>query len=767
MLKSIGGLMMTEFYAVGKRIPRIDANKKVTGQAKYGVDVELPGMLIGKILRSPYPHCRVTRIDASKARRIAGVRAVITASDAPRVKYSHGHSEPDELLLAADKVRYAGESIAAVAAIDEDTAEEALDCIDVEYEVLPAVFHPEEAIKPNAPQIHQGVERNIAMQVEFQRGNIEKGFEESYCIVHERFTTPFQNHCCLENPGCVANFDASGKLTIWTSTAGPFLPLGPLAEVLCMNRGDIRIIHAYVGGAFGNSKDGVPLRAVAALLSRKSGKPVKIVNTREEVFFDCTMRVRGIIQIKMGASRDGLLLAKETRILADNGAYTGISGLILDTMARRIDNAYSKLSNISTRASLVYTNNPPTGAFRGFGNPQAIFAFESTLDILAEKLGMDPMEIRLKNVTKKGDVTAHGWVVKSCGLSECIHRIAEKAGWKDRNKKAPGKGMGMGCVIHICGRRTTDGFAGASALAKPYEDGKLLIISGEVDVGQGSDTVLAQIAAEEMGIEVEDINVMPLDTNISPFSWGSHNDRVTITGGNAVRLAVMDVKRQLLETAAEMLEANMDDLIIRNKSIYVKGSPEKKLAISEAIRVAQYRRNGSPIIGRGSFDPDTQKDDPVTKMGNIGTAYSFGSHAVELEVDVETGKVKVLSIVAAHDLGRAVNPMAAEGQIEGAIAQGMGFCILENHLRQDGIMLNPNILDYKIPTSLDLPAVKTVLIETVDPVGPFGAKGVAEPALSPVAPAIANAIKNAIGIRIRDLPITPERIIQALEAAQE
>ncbi len=769
---------MAKLKFVGKSFPRLDAQDKVTGQAVYSTDVRLPGILYGRILRSPYPHARIVHIDTARAEKLVGVKAVVTAQDTPKLKF--GPLIEDWYPLAVDKVRFVGDELAAVAATDEELAREALELIEVEYEPLPPVFDVEEALKPDAPLIHEElaasgpslemeqqvatkgkseqVRGNVCAWLQIERGDLKKGFEEAAFIFHDKFMSPSVHQCYLEPMACVASVDMSGKVTLWTASINQFGLRSALARILAMNESKLRIIQTCVGGSFGGKQLPQTVYSAAVLLAKKSGRPVRLENSREEEFTASLPRLPMMIEIKLGAKADGILSAKQVKITADAGAYAALSPRIMTTAARRVDNLY-RLSNIQTEAMLVYTNKTPFGAFRGFGNPQMTFALESAMDMLAKGLNLDPMELRLRNATRSGDVTAHGWLINSCGLSECINRSARLSAFRKRRQP----GFGMACLIHVSDRRQTAGFGGSTAWVKINEDGNVFIISSEAELGQGIQNVLAQIVAEELGVPPQGMQVSVPDTDFTPYCLGPFGDRVTLSAGNAARLAAQDAKRQLVELAAARLEANANDLELAEGRLFVRGVPGRGITIADAAREAIYRRGGSAILGKGVFEPETVAPDPKTFYGNLSSAYVFGAQAVEVEVERDTGRVRLLNFYAAHDLGKTVNPMAAVGQIEGALAQGIGFALSEQLAWKQGGTFNPNFLDYRIPTALDMPGIKTVLVESNAPTGPYGAKGVAEPGLVPVAPAIANAIYWATGVRIKSLPITPDKVLQALE----
>jgi 4-hydroxybenzoyl-CoA reductase alpha subunit len=752
---------MDEFSVIGKRLPRVDGYDKVTGMASYVADIKLPNMLHGKVLRSPIPHGRILHVDAEKARRLTGVKAVVTGDDTPKIKW--GAFIDDMHVLAFDKVRFVGDEVAAVAAVDEATAEEAIDLIKVDYEELPAVFDVFEAMEPGAPLIHE--KSNIALHQKFVKGDFEGAQKEAAYVFEEKFTTPIVWHAYLETMGALASYSLSGKLTIWLSTQTLFMARQRIARALGMRIADVRLIQPNVGGGFGGKSCDEPTAMICGLLAKKTGRPVRLINSREEEFQASRPRVATNIFLKMGFRKDGTIAFKDAKVVNDNGAYSGKAPATTGVTLTRVDTLY-RFKNIRGEAFLVYTNKVPTGAYRGFGNPPMHFAVEQMMDMAAEAIGLDPTEIRLRNATQVGDVSIHRWRVNSCALSDSIKKAAEMINWKEeRANKKPFQGLGMGCFIHVSGKRHFGNYDGSSAVVKVNEDGKLTIFSGEGEIGQGAFTVLSQIAAEELGVPLRDVEMNVGDTDTSTYCHGAYASRLTYIAGNAVRLAVADAKKQLFKMAGEMLEADPDDLSSKDAKIFVKGNPSKALTISEVARACLYREGGFPVIGRGAWDPPSELQTKETRDGNTSGAYSFGTQACKVEVDPETGKVKVLSFVAAHDSGRIINPMLAEGQIEGALQQGIGYALCEEMAFEDGKVMNPNFADYKILSADDMPEkIKIGFVETcMEPTGPFGAKGLGEPGLVATSPAIANAISNAIGVRIKSLPMTPEKILNAIK----
>jgi CO/xanthine dehydrogenase Mo-binding subunit len=761
---------------VGKRLPRVDGLSKVTGEAIYDSDVRIPGMLHGGILRSPYPHARILRIDTGGAEKLAGVKAVITAEDTPRVPY--GVLVYDEQILATDKVRYIGDEVAAVAAIDEDTVEEALERIRVDYEILPAVFDPEKALEPGAPVIHPESPSNLAAHFHVERGDVESGFRKADAVLEKRFFTPCVSQAILGTTGCLASFDASGRLTLWLSSMDMFAHRKGLARALQMAEGRINLIRKYCGGAFGSKNSMEPIYPICACLAKKAGKPVRLYKNREEEFISGRPRPSSIIDCKAGIRRDGTLTARQTKIVMDAGGYANLAPLLVTTLGNRGDNLY-QIENIKTDGQAVYTNNIPGGAYRGFGSPQSLFVFNSMIDMLAEAIGMDPMEVQLKNTVRPGSISPHGWKIGSCGIRECLEKVAQETRWGERRMhKIQARGRGIACQIHPCDMRYWKGFMESVVYVKILEDGRVLINTGEHDYGQGHETVVAQIVAEVLGVTLGDVRVLEGSTDTSPYSIGPVASRLTISGGMAAKLAAEDAKVQLLKQAAEMMETGTKDLAVQGRRIFLKKSPDRFLTIGEVAHARQHRAGGSEIVGKGVDQRDTDfvygcpppgedQKRPVRTFahyGNPSTAYFFSAQVVEVEVDTETGRVKVLRLVQADDLGKAINPMMAEGQTEGGTTQGLGFSLTEEMLGDaHGRILNANLLDYRTFTAMDVPEMRTIHVESMEPRGPFGAKGLGESSQNCSGGAMANAVYDAVGVRITSLPITPEKILKALK----
>lgn len=752
-------ITMRDFSVVGKRLPRVEGVIKATGEAKYTADLTFPGMLFGKILRSPYAHAKILNIDVSRAKKLSGVRAIITGKDTLGISYGVRQDLPetlDELPLAMDKVRFIGDEVAAVAAVDEDIAEEVLDLIEVEYEELPAVFDPEEAMEPGAPKIHDHADYNISMERFLNYGDVEKAFKESYHIREDTFTTQAVNHAPLETHGAVALVDHSGKITLWASTVGPWVLRYPLAKTLGVPESKVRVIKPHVGGSFGSKAELFPLEFCAALLAKKTGKPVKIVHTREEEFY-CTRRRHPMrFNLKTGVKKDGTVLAVDCYYVIDNGAYNAVGPIVLQISHAMLSGGPYRILNVRNKGLLVYTNNPIGGAMRGLGAVQMRFAMDSQMDMIADDLGMDQVEFRLKNALKPGEITPNQFEITSCGLTECIEKAKESSGWKGAGRTFPPyHGIGIACSTYLTGAPWP--FNASAAFIQLQADGGVSLLSGASDAGQGSDSVLCQIVAEELGVELEDIRITSGDTELTPPDPGTYSSRVTFLAGNAVKRAAADARRQLFEVVAEKLEANVEDLEARHRRIYVKGSPERGMTFAEAVQLSLYLKK-TPLLGRGFYTPPT-----FLGGTNLSPTYSFGANISEVKVDSGTGEIRFLKSTDAHDCGFAINPMAVEGQLEGSIAGGEGQALYEECIMEKGKMLNPSFLEYKIPTALEVPQTKTIIVETIDPEGPFGAKEAGEGVQVSPAPSIANAIFNATGVRIKDLPITPAKMLKGLE----
>ncbi len=753
---------MDNLRVVGKSVPQINAPEKVRGLARYVGDMEFPRMLHAKVLRSPHPHARILSVRTDRALRIPGVAAVVTSDDTPKIPW--GVVKKDQQVLAVGKVRHIGEEVAAVSAASEAAALEAVERIEVDYEVLPPVFDVEEALAPGAPEVHEGT-GNISREIHINHGDVERGFAESAVIHEETYTTAHQFQTYLEPLGALADIDGQGRITLYVPTQSIYFTRRLVAEALNLPSTKIRVIQTHVGGAFGGKLGEDPMGHIAASLAMKTGRPVRLLNNRLDEFQGSRPRMPVNIHLKMGVRRDGTLAAKETRIVGNNGAYSCFSYEVIQVTATRMDNLYRQ-ENLKTDACLVYTNLIPAGAFRGFGNPQMSFAMESHMDVLAEKLGMDPAEFRLRNVVHQGETSIHGWEFGSCGIAECIEKATAAVEWK-KHRAAPKNGtlrtgVGLGCAVHSTSNRQLSNWDGSTAVVKVDDDGKAQVICGEGDLGQGSQTVLAQIAAEGLGLEVEDVRVSSADTENTPLCFGGYGSRLTLMAGNAVQIAADDCREKLFHIAADELEVSPADLSLEGGVIFVKSAPEEKMTVGEAVRANLLREGGDVVFSQATWDAPTVMPDEENCYGRTTVACTFACVAVVVEVDTETGQIHLKHIVAADDLGRAINPLTAEGQVHGELAQGLGYAMFENAVLDTGQFANGNLADYTVPKADSIPRVTSILVESIDPNGPFGAKGCSECALVPCAAVVANAIYDAVGVRFTSLPIRPESILNAL-----
>ncbi len=765
------GQVIQEFSIVGKRLPRVDAVEKASGTAEFAGDIRLPRMRFGKVLRSPHAHAWVKMIDTSKAERLPGVVAVITPKDLvpnkafigsyaelPIVAYGASPKLADQFILT-DKARFVGDPIVAVAAQSEDIALEALKLIDVEYEVLPAVFDAEEATKPEASRIHDAVEGNVAVHwiSPLSKGDVDRGFSESDCVVESSFRTTKQIHCHIEPATAIAHFDATGRLNIWSQTQQPHPARRQLAYLFDLPVGQVKVISPFVGGSFGG-RNGLNPELVAAALAKKAGQPVKVEYTTDENFHAVNSRSSFTYTAKLGFKKDGTLVAIAVRAFVNSGAYlcrTTTAASVF--MGNCLEGPYRCPSKIG-EAFLVYTNLTPSGSCRGMGNPEAMWGIEQLIDIAAEKLGMDPIELRLKNLKNVGEPAYMGLPIESTALAECIRRGAARTGWQEKKARrdtgTKRRGIGLGIMMHNCGAHPIL-VAHSGTYIKLNEDGSVNLIAHPEEAGTGIWGAVAQMAAEEIGIRVEDVHVVHGDTDTTTFDIGSVASGKAYIFGNAVKIAAREVKRQLLELAADTIEISPGDLEAKDGTIYVKELPERGVSVAQVAHDAIYnlKMKGVDIVGTGTYQ---------------ATAASIPGQAVfaEVEVDVETGKVDLLQLVVGNDSGIMINPMTVEGQIEGGAAMGIGYVLFEDPIldEETGKLLNDSFETYRIPSSLEIPPIEIVPVEEPDPIGPFGNKGVGESASVAIAPAIANALYNAVGIRITELPITPDKILSALEA---
>jgi len=783
---------------VGKSYPRIDRDK-VTGRAPYINDITLPRMLYGKILYSARPHARIVHIDTSKAEKLHGVRAVLTGYNTPEVRVGF---LGDQTPLKKDKVRQFRDEIAAVAAIDEDTAQEALRLITVEYEDLPPIFDPLEAMQKDAPLIHEYDARGkprrnniLPLPWKLTAGDVDTARKESAYVVKDQFRTQWVHQTCMGTSGGIAHFDVHDNLVFHSVTNVPFGGKDRL-DMFLKNlglKGRSRILTPYVGGSFGSKLDTDIYEFILVLLAWKTRCPVKIVFSRQEEFQASPPRQCVIATVEQGCDKTGRLTFRNVEMILDNGAYTSWGATTPSVMMIPISSLY-KVPNLSFQATCVYTNNIYAQAMRGYGNPQATFVVEQSMDQLAEAAGIDPMDFRKMNANDPDEKTPMGLKITTCPLKECLDEVKNRLHWTEKHGKKNGIGVGVASFIHVGGGARVYLSDAQGIIVKVDDEGKVTVISGGTDQGQGSETIIPQMVADAMGFRPEDVSIFSGDTEVCPWDVGTHASRHAFITGHAILMVAAEVKKKVLDLAARWMgsligqelkkKAKMDqnflapeidfgllsdpaNLDVKAGRVFVRSDPENKIttmSVSKILRKAHMvgTGKGEMVIAEAFYDPPNEMLDRDGK-GNLSCCYTFGTHGVEVEVDKETGEVKILNYIAAHDVGRAINPMLVDGQIYGATVMGVGYGLTEEMVVNHGRVMNPNLLDYKILTAKDVIPIQSVIIEPMEPTGPFGAKGIGEPACVPTAPALINAIYDAVGVRIKDLPATPEKILAALK----
>jgi CO/xanthine dehydrogenase Mo-binding subunit len=746
---------MSELKYVGRKEARVDAEDKARGSTIFSTDFKLDNMLVGRVLRSPYAHARILKIDTTKAKQLPGVEAVVTHEDIP---YNNNYSNAfnDAQLLASDKVRFIGDEVALIAAVSDEIAERALQAIVVEYEPIQCITELSKAVDPKSILIHEDKPNNVAITYDITRNDINGAFEKADIIVSDKFTFPTLHHAHME-PNCAVASHHSGKLTVYCASQVYFRLRQEISKIFGMNEGNVIIKAMEAGGAFGaRNEQKTPI--LAAALALQTTKPVRILNTREEEFVASRPAVAMEINVSIAADKQGNFLGKKTTILADNGAYSSCGPWVLSVAVTRADNMYNYRS-VKTVGHSVYTNKPPTTAYRGYGNPQMHFAVESLIDELAKKLEIDPIELRLKNFISENETGIQGYEITSCGLQECTHKAMELAEWtKKRNNGSKTRGIGVAALIHATGSRAGEPeFSGGSAMVKVDSSGKVRVYVGEAEIGQGSRTVFAQIAAEELQVDPHEICVILGDTDSTPFSTGTHGSKLSTVLGKAVMLAARNVRDQIIHSVKKTVgEGN----IILKEGKFVNLDNNKCISFEESVKKGCESRSGLPFVGLGNYEPNCPMPDS-TGYGNPASAYQFGIQIAEVSVE-DSGKVKVDRVISVHDVGKAINPQMVEGQIEGGVLQGIGMTMMERMVTNDeGEIINGSYMEYKIPTILDAPKILPGIVETIDPNGPYGAKGVGEPPIIAVAAAVSNAIYNAVGIRITEIPVDPAILAKA------
>ena len=777
-----------ELADIGKTFRRLDYETKVTGRAQYLADMNVPGMCHGKILRSPYTHARILKIDTAKALKVPGVVAVLTRDDILHdegIEPYYGPVFKDQTIVAVEKVRHVGDPVAAVAALSVDAAEEALRLIEVDYQELPAVLDVHQALRSGATLVHDSVKlpssgfadlaeikpvegTNVCTHFKLDRGDIQKGFAEADHVFEDTFTLPATQHCFLETHACIASVEPGGRITVWATTQNPFVVRTQLANIFKVPVAKVRVIVLYLGGGYGG-KVYPKVEPITVALAQKAGRPVRVVLSREEVFYTITKHA-AVIRMKTGVKKDGTLVARECEIHLDTGAYAEIGPRVAKKSGYTACGPY-RIPNLKIDSYSVYTNKPPAGAFRGFGVSQSAWAVESQMDIIAAALKMDPLELRKKNGYNEGDPFVTEETLRAIGLKECLDEVAKSIGWEARQTRRQGdkeaygngevdlgatsnlrKGKGLACMI-----KATITPSISCAVVKLNEDASLSIYSGTVEMGQGSETVLAQIAGKELGIPLQKIQVLGVDTDVVPYDLTTSSSRSTFHMGKAVQLAAQDIMRQLKQIVAKEYVVPEDKIVFADGKIRL---PETQLDYAE-VMFKRFGMQGGTLVGEGQVKTSVKDE-----FGEKSTSafWFLAAGAAEVEIDVDTGKFKLLKYATAVDVGKALNPLSCRQQLAGAAITGIGQAMFEEIAYDNGQLINPNLVDYVLPSLGDMPPViDPICVEVPDRNGPFGAKGIGESALIPVAPAIANAIYDAVGVRIKDLPIKAEKIYLGLE----
>ncbi len=764
---------------IGKPLPKVDAFQKTTGETKYADDYFPPRMLCAKILRSVYPHARIVGIDTRRALELPGVFAVITGKDVP-IKYGIMPSTQDEEALCVDHVRFVGDPVAAVAAVDEETAERALELIEVGYEPFAPVMSIRDALDPKLPQIHEYADaHNIHKLVSLEFGDLEAGFKAADYTREDVFFYEGNTHLPIEEHAAIAHYSADGKLTLRSSTQTPHYVHRALEKTLQIPRSRIRVIAAAIGGGFGGKSDPFPHEIVACKLSMLTGRPVKITLTREEVFYTHRGRHPVLMWVKSGVQRDGRFTALHFKTLLDGGAY-GSYGVASTYYTGALQTITYKIPAYKFEGARVFTNKPPCGPKRGHGTPQPRFALEVQMDKIARDLGLDPAEMRRNQVVDDDTKTVNHLTITTCGLRECIDAVVKASGWKETqnskfkilNSKPPlatrhsslRRGLGIAGSAYLCGAGLPiywNDMPHSGVIVKVDRGGGVAVFCGSTDIGQGSDSLLAYICAEEFGLGTSDIRVITADTDLTPVDLGSYSSRVTVMTGNACIQAARIVKEKILHAAAEKLLVPAESLVLRDSTVVCEDDENRKLSFVEAVNLAEVKFG--TLSGTGSYTPPTRAGPYKGSGAGPSPSYSYSACVAAVAVDTETGEVKVDKLWLAHDGGRAINPLLVQGQVEGSAYMGLAEALLEESAFRKNMHKIPSMLDYKPPTTLDTPEIETILVETSDPAGPYGAKEAGQGPLLPVPPAIANAVFDAVGVRIDEVPITPDKVLRALE----
>ena len=785
---------MTQYDIINSRAPRLDAPDKATGHAKFIDDMNMHNQLYGALLQSPVAHARINKIDTSRAIKLPGVKAVVTAENAGFVKYGVSPARYDEILFCHDKVRYIGDEIAAVAAIDLETAIEAVSLIDVEYEELPVVLSIEDAMAEDAPLIHDDFPGNICAQVHQEFGDVKVALLECDLVKTNTFQSKMQDCAAIEPQGCIADYDHRGYLNLYTSTQVPHYVQRTVAMVLRLPVGKVRVVKHYVGGGFGGKASANTMEMAACLLSMKTGKPVKMNLSREQVFLHGRGRHRFVHNLTTGVKKDGTIVALDHKCYLEGGAYSSFGIATIYYAGSLLGGPY-KLQHMKYDAYRVYTNKPACGAQRGHGGVIARAAWEQQLDIIAEELGIDPIEMRLKNMMENGDTSCNELFMSSFGMRECIESVKDQSGWvKKKGTLQKGKGIGMSCGFFVAGAGfpiyRSDTYHCTVSIVLSEDGGTAHLYTASAEIGQGSDTTFAMIAAEALGIPLHAVKISSGDTDFG-IDLGAYSSRQTLMTGRAVQYAALDAKNQVLEVLSDELKIAATAMDIKGGVVVFKrpgvnfrpmrlrymkdhrgwvNMPHENhpdhLTFCEAARIA-YLAKGT-IIGKGKYKPRWLGG--TYKGAAVGTSPAYGCSAqvVEVSVDMETGQITIDKMTDAHDCGFAINKTSVEGQMQGSLLMGVGEALFEEKkFDEKGMILNPNFAEYKIPTALDMPNVTPIIVESDEPYGPYGAKEVGEGAIMPTIPAILNAVYDATGVRFHELPLTPERVYMGLKKKRD
>jgi len=753
---------MSDYTLIGKRMPRVDTRAKVMGKAKFTADLKLPGMLVGKIKRSPYAHARILDIDTSKATALPGVKAVVTGKDTKGVKWGVFAYTRDQQFIQTEKARYIGDEVAGVAAVDEETALAALDLIDVKYEELPAVFDPMEAMASETELIHEEFPNNVNIHVNIDTGNVDENFEKAHYVREDTFVAPEESYFQAEPYAVVARFDQDECLEVWMPNGGPHMKSKPLSNAFKIPLHKVKVRKIAIGGAFGGRSEICPADYICSLLAKKTARPVKIQFTREENTIATRQGHAMITTHKTGVDKNGRVLARETTCYMDGGAYSSTGPIATSVPFLSMEQAY-RMDSVRYNGYRIYTNKPIRGMIRVHGRGFAC-GLDTQLDMIADHLGIDPVEIRLRNSRQPGDYTSTKSYVASCAMDETIHKAVDKSGFRKKwGKLPPFHGIGIGT------NSVQTGFpmgirGGSQSFIKFNEDGEATVMSGVVDNGQGNENMLVQIAAEELGLFPEDIHLVSADTETTSSDPGSYSQVSTFVGGQAVQTAARNCREKLFAVAAGLLKVNPDQLAAKNRVIYVRSDPEKSIPIKKVVRISLLNFNS--VNAEGGYWPkvDMKREWVSNPYGQMCEAFSFGTTIVEVRVDPDTGRVEVLEATAAQDVGYALNPLVLEGQFEGSIAMGgQGGMLTEYHEWKEGRCLNPTMLDYKLPLACDMPKINNIIVESVDPKGPYGAKEAGMSIAMSAAQAYSAAVSNAIGVFMDSFPLTPDKILAAIQ----